>query len=241
MTTFLRLSSVLLLTLTVASCTDETSGERGSRLGGPDPVACIEILPDCADGEVPADTDGDGCLLECAPAPASCPDPALGAVYWGGGNSGQPYDVCLTSLWGCDTGGVYFDDPACGCGCMPVVCPAIAVDCPDGQTPIDADGDGCALECGGVVCPPVVIECSDGSDPVDSDGDGCALECPSCPEVEACAPGETLADLDGDGCLTDCVPFACPEILIECPDGNPPIDMDGDGCAMECGGYCGNP
>jgi hypothetical protein len=72
----------------------------------------------------------------------------------------------------------------------------IAVECADGQAPIDADGDGCALECANgrddgrdadpadgrdgrddVVCPMIAVECADGQAPIDADGDGCALEC----------------------------------------------------------------
>lgn len=59
----------------------------------------------------------------------------------------------------------------------PVVCPAIAVECPEGELPADTDGDGCALECSPVACPEIAVECPEGEVPMDLDGDGCALEC----------------------------------------------------------------
>ncbi len=121
---------LLALCLGLSSCVAGTStGEDQSQLGDDDDVVCIEIAPDCADGQVPGDTDNDGCLLECVPAPIACieiaPDCADGEV---------PGDT---------------DGDGCALECVPdsVVCPAIWVECPAGEVPGDTDNDGCALEC----------------------------------------------------------------------------------------------
>jgi hypothetical protein len=95
----------------------------------------------------------------------------------------------------------------------PVVCPAIAVECPYGEQPADTDGDGCALECSPVACPEIAVECPDGEQP---------------------------ADIDGDGCPLECSPVVCPAVFPDCPEGEVPMDLDGDGCALECGVFCGN-
>ena len=91
----------------------------------------------------------------------------------------------------------------------PISCPAIAIECEEGNVPTDVDGDGCALECAPVVCPEIAPDCGVGETPVDADGDGCPLECGA---------------------------VVCPAIAVECEDGSAPIDADGDGCALECAG-----
>jgi hypothetical protein len=68
-----------------------------------------------------------------------------------------------------------------------IACPAIAVECPEGQVATDTDGDGCALECAEpVACPEIAVVCDEGFVPMDLDGDGCALEC----GINCGGPGE---------------------------------------------------
>jgi hypothetical protein len=122
--TLLRLSCFAILGLASACALDEN--EREQPLDH-DQVVCIEIAPDCPAGEAPADTDGDGCALECAPV------------------------VCPAVWVECPDGEVPTDTDGDGCAleCAPAVaCPAIWVECPEGEVPMDIDGDGCALECG---------------------------------------------------------------------------------------------
>jgi hypothetical protein len=119
----LLLSCSLFIGLTSACVLDEN--ERQQPLDDEDPIACIEILPDCPYGEAPADLDGDGCALECAPV--VCPAIAV---------------ECPPGQAPADT-----DGDGCALECEPVACPAVWVECPNGDEPIDSDGDGCALEC----------------------------------------------------------------------------------------------
>ena len=117
---------LLLLPLLFIGCVADSTSETDSDLNGDDPVVCIEIAVECPAGEAPADTDGDGCALECAPV--ACPAIAVE----------------------CPEGEVPTDTDGDGCPleCAPVACPAIAVECPEGEVPMDIDGDGCPLECG---------------------------------------------------------------------------------------------
>jgi hypothetical protein len=116
----------MLLGLVSACALDDNEREREQPLDD-DQVVCIEIVPDCPAGEAPADTDGDGCALECAPV--ACP-----AVWVECPDGEVPTDI---------------DGDGCALECAPaVVCPAVWVECPDGEVPMDIDGDGCALECG---------------------------------------------------------------------------------------------
>lgn len=121
---------LLVLCLGLSSCVTESStGEDRSEIGDGDDVVCIEIAPDCADGEVPGDTDGDGCLLECVPAPVACIELAV---------------ECPAGETPGDTDG---DGCALECVPGPVPCPAVWPECPAGEVPGDSNGDGCAIEC----------------------------------------------------------------------------------------------
>ena len=110
-----------------------------------DDVICPAIAIECDDGFRP--TAGDGCALACVPvgcpemAPPRCPDGERPIVR----------DGCFLE---CGRGGRDRDgrdrdtrDDDTRDGRDDVVCPMIAVECADGQAPIDVDGDGCALEC----------------------------------------------------------------------------------------------
>lgn len=125
MRSFLRLVTSITLALSFTACLSDETTERDSSLED-DEVVCIELYPECGPGEAPADTDGDGCPLECAPV--ACP--AIAVECPGGAD---PIDA---------------DNDGCALECPGVVCPAVEVDCPDGQVPMDLDNDGCALECG---------------------------------------------------------------------------------------------
>jgi len=196
------LISISLLTLfTFAACGPVIEGagpggpaQNQKPLRGED-GACIEIAIACPAGQVPVDSDGDGCAFECGiqvldggahcgPVRVGCSDGQVASDADGDGCD----DSCTGGIDGGspgteDDGGTHIDG---GCGEEPVdggiACPRIAVECADRSEPIDADGDGCALECSGesdagVACPAVWVECPGGADPVDSNGDGCPLEC----------------------------------------------------------------
>lgn len=76
MSTFLRLASLITLSLAFTACLADDEGETDQPIGGDDDVVCIEIAVECPVGERVADTNGDGCALECEPVvcPAYVPD-----------------------------------------------------------------------------------------------------------------------------------------------------------------------
>ena len=130
MSYFLNSARLLAVCLGLSSCVaGPSTNENDSALDGENDVVCIELAPDCPDGQVPGDTDNDGCALECVPDPTVCieiaPDCAAGEV---------PGDT---------------DGDGCALECVPelVACIEIAPDCAAGEVPGDTDGDGCALEC----------------------------------------------------------------------------------------------
>ena len=124
MTTFLRLVSSITLAFAFTACVADSEGEDDQPLGGEE-VVCPAYIPDCPDGEAPADTNNDGCALECAPV--ACPAIAV---------------ECPVGERPADT-----DNDGCALECEPVVCPAYVPDCGPDEVPMDLDGDGCALEC----------------------------------------------------------------------------------------------
>ncbi|MBX3186184.1 MAG: hypothetical protein KF819_04180 [Labilithrix sp.] len=90
------------------------------------PVACPPVAPpECPAGQRVADTNGDGCALECEIV--SCP-PVI--------------PTCPPGHRVADT-----DGDGCALECEPVACPPYVPTCAPGEKIADADGDGCAAEC----------------------------------------------------------------------------------------------
>lgn len=136
----------------VRTCGNDDGGSYEGDVGTENDggAACIKIAVHCPAGQSPADTDGDGCALECRPDPTcgnddgGSPDVDAGVAcpaYW---------PVCADDEEVADV-----DGDGCALECRPIA--------------IDA----------GVACPAVWVECSNGASPIDSNGDGCALECPT--------------------------------------------------------------
>jgi len=152
----------------VPSCTVDEECGPGEVCRGADPCICSAICIDDGMG---------GCLpCDCQPLPGTCAlvgpgdDECFDDTRCAAGEKCVIYAVgcesaCVTNPDGttechpcdpvavgrCEAAPAFCgSDGDCGAGefCdLEVVCPAIAVECPEGQVVIDLDGDGCALEC----------------------------------------------------------------------------------------------
>jgi hypothetical protein len=118
--------------------------------------------------------------------------------------------------------------------CGPAVCPAIALDCAEGFSPADTDGDGCDDSCEPDAMCEAYPACNEGDMEVDS-STGCLQDDAVCYERELCGttiwctgPGYTQCMIDedcagGETCNTT--------DYCDAPIGNP-------GALVACTGRC---
>ena len=186
---------------------------------------CGACLPfNCPDGQLPVDSDGDGCddtcqcgyVIDCLPGykPFDAD---------GDGCADKCVPICKDLLCTKEQTPVDFDGDGCADKC---VC-AIAIDCAPGYAPKDSNGDGCVDTCV-PICKEIL--CTKEQWPVDTDGDGCNDTC-ICAIAIDCAPGYKPVDSNGDGCADKCIPVC---ELIKCTTEQTAVDTDGDGCADKC-------
>ena len=156
------------------------------------------FIVDCAPGYIGVDTDGDGCIDGCVPAPCNSNDDC-GSSFFGmycakdgchGEGTCAPKPGACIAVW----------DPVCGCDGETYGNPCAAA-----AAGVNVASDG---ECGGCS---VIIDCAPGFHAVDTDGDGCPDTCKpnGCTVVIDCAPGYVAIDTDGDGCNDACEPLVC--------------------------------
>jgi len=175
-------------------------------------IECPDECPPfkCPPGQMPLDTDNDGCNDSCK------------------GTSICPPFKCPAGETPVDT-----DDDGCNDSCEPkIVCPPFT--CPTGEAPVDTDKDGCNDSC--EACTP--IACLKGQKQVDTDNDGCPDKCYSdCTPMGLCPMDQWPADTDGDGCPDQCVPKGTCQTVCDCYDSGATFPKPCNASCEGCGPY----
>jgi hypothetical protein len=188
---------------------------------GCDDACSCEVLIVCAEGTVPVDTTGNGCDDKCVCSiQILCIQGTTPADTNGDGCADSC--VCNTQIL-CIEGTVPTDTT--GDGCADSCEPCMMVACAPDFVAVDSNGDGCEDSC---QCA-YALDCLPGMIPADTDNDGCDDTC-VCSQLILCAPGYTPVDTNNNGCDDSCEPCK----MVACAAGYMAIDSNGDGCEDEC-------